>query len=314
MQAEPHTSNIINPNDEWERKVRVIIDLGYSWPNEKKPAKERQGAVVKQISNFVEQVKKHQDKYNLPPLLCCGKGVAEVKDRLDKLSPFVMCDTTDVFDREVNDNITYIYLSPDADEFLDISKGCPMLDSSYSAATATTITANGTTQISINEAICASAAAPAAFNEDVVGAQPGNSEKVVFIVGGIVDRAVKQNRSKSRAMEKQVKSAQLPLGDDNGQPLNIDTVLTMLYYWFAFDLKDRQQEEKLEISTNIAPEQQPRNDENSIASTIVDAANMSHRHTSNKQKDRSGSFIAARHCAFYEHRQRHPNQPPHILK
>jgi hypothetical protein len=106
----------------------------------------------------------------------------------------------------------------------------------------------------------------------------------------------------------------LPLGDDNGQPLNIDTVLTMLYYWFAFDLKDRQQEEKLEISTNIAPEQQPRNDENSIASTIVDAANMSHRHTSNKQKDRSGSFIAARHCAFYEHRQRHPNQPPHILK
>jgi hypothetical protein len=243
--------------------------------------------------------------------------VAEVKDRLDKLSPFVMCDTTDVFDREVNDNITYIYLSPDADEFLDISKGCPMLDSSYSAVTATTIAANGTTQISINESID-SAAAPAAFNEDVVGAptafQPGNSEKVVFIVGGIVDRAVKQNRSKSRAMEKQVKSAQLPLGDDNGQPLNIDTVLTMLYYWFAFDLKDRQQEEKLEISTNIAPEQQPRNDENSIASTIVDAANMSHRHTSNKQKDRSGSFIAARHCAFYEHRQRHPNQPPHILK
>jgi hypothetical protein len=257
----------------------VIVDLSYDWPKEARPAKERQGAVVKQMTNFAELLRSKRgtlqgppapvicsgtgaraimEKKSFPPVICSGAGVRAIKEKLSNLSPQVETSEVDVLAKIYRPR-RLVYLSPDADEFLDTSKGWP--------------------------------------------------KSTVFVVGGLVDRKVKRGRSKARAEQLrrlsppvapvgeegaadeeraegercEVSCVQLALtGDDLGAPLNVDTVLSILFYWWAFDAKARQEADPPGGGGGGGLEVE-------------------------------GAFAAAAHCALFEHRQRHPNQGKHTL-
>ena len=194
----------------------IVLDVSYSWPSEKRPAKERQRAVVAQVRNFLECATPADGAGSEPLLYVCGAGVREIRAQLEELGSAVAVSEQDIVSlaggdgggggggaadvddgsggdsfngagaHEIADS-NVRFLSPDADEWLDADKGYP------------------------------------AF---------------VFVVGALVDRKVKRGRSKLRAEKTGIRAIQLPLSDgsdsDNppdGTPLNIDTVLCMLHYW-----------------------------------------------------------------------------------
>jgi len=236
-------------------RTRIAVDLGYEWPKEARPAKERQGAVVRQLANFIQIVDKHDRGDDFPAVKVLGAGVVAVRDKLASLGPRVESDTADVFDGYSD----LVYLSPDADEFLDTTRGWPF------------------------------------------GERP-----VTIVVGGLVDRKQKRGRSLRRAGEhagRSVRCVQLPLTSDNlGAPLNIDTVLTMLYYWWAFE--------------TLAPANAPANapEASAAASGAGTTAGAGAAAVSPAVSPAvSQAFARARYCALHEHTQRHPNQGKHIL-
>jgi hypothetical protein len=244
----------------------VCVDLGYKWPSEARPAKERQGAVATQLANFVGVVTQ-KDGADFR-VRVCGQGTAAILPKLEALAPVVEVDPNDLFDSllSADRDEDVIYLSPDADEFLDTTQGWPFR----------------------------------------------SERRVVFVVGGIVDRKVKRGRSAKRAEEaraqgRTVRAAQLPLAaQDTGAPLNIDTVLTMLFYWWAFDEKSRAAESSYPRSVRsngLDDGTRPRS-----AGADADTAP-----SENAGVKVGCTFAAARHCAMFEHRQRHPQQGKHIL-
>jgi hypothetical protein len=114
----------------------ILLDLGYEWPSETRPAKERQNAVVKQLQNYVEVVRARSDGFTteeFPSILCCGRGVISLSERLRNLEPFVGATERNV-DEVVGISPTrlsqrhpvdVVYLSPDSSDFVDTTKGFP---------------------------------------------------------------------------------------------------------------------------------------------------------------------------------------------
>jgi hypothetical protein len=247
-------------------KPLVVIDLGYLWPAESGPARERQRAVTRQLSVFFELRARHST-VNFSPIKVCGAGVAAISERLDGFGHDVSHSTIDLF--EMFDNSDLIYLSPDAEEFLDTSQGWPL---------------------------------------NLRG------EPLVFIIGGIIDRKVKRGKSQRRACSHQVRALQLPLGDANGDPLNIDTVLTMLFYWKAFEdsaVSSRGVQSELHKSdARIIELSESLSRGMHVSAVRPDAS------TGSSVEARSammGPFERARLCALHEHTTRHPNQGKHVL-
>jgi hypothetical protein len=285
--------------------ARVCVDLGYSWPSEARPAKERQGAVATQLANFVNVVQRHAAATATAgsfKVCVCGPGTAAIAEKLLALAPVVEVDARDLFDSTSSGDAEaedIVYLSPDANDFLDTSQGWPRSGS--------------------------------------------GSRRVVFVVGGIVDRKVKHGRSAKRAADASqanngattsaassasganggstVRAVQLPLAaDDLGAPLNIDTVLTMLFYWKTFDDQARAA------------------DSSSGGATVGECAGDREEggRGGGGGRGRGGeggggggggggaagissavavgeAFEKARHCAMFEHWQRHPQQGKHIF-
>lgn len=190
---EAQTATIVEtPHRDDRRGLQIFLDVGYDWPQETRPRKERQGALIKQLANFLEVCDSKKNLGIGVSVRVSGSGVTAIEDRLVALgglypSSEISWDSSDTFFRSSE----LIYLSPDAEEVLDTSRGFP------------------------------------------TGA--------AFVVGGLVDRKVKRGRSLKRASDCGIRSAQLNLpGDYKGAPLNIDTVLSILYYWKAFDSVDSQ--------------------------------------------------------------------------
>lgn len=364
-------------------RISVVLDLGYPWPKELRPAKERKGAVVKQLENFVtvlkdqeqrgfgtmhlippppspkpqlvppEEVEVTTDKENssmlykcqkvrFPAVCCSGCGAADIAGKLSTLSPWVTVESEREFfqadvdkSQERSKKRVVLYLSPDAGSVLNTTQGFPM---------------------------------------------SGCDEHVTFVVGGLVDRKVKRGRSKARAEavhellakksyaegsevkeanemkneadygERDVKTTtptsrlcnkigqpasvsatapsrpiceedvkvlavQLPLGEDCGAPLNIDTVLTMLLYW------QRLSEEK-----GMEDLAEPAAAEGSMASPPRSSDPNNHPGgalcrwaipvplSGGAQGISVGhAFAEARRRALAEHAIRHPNQGKHVL-
>jgi len=291
--------------------TRVCVDLGYAWPSEARPAKERQGAVATQLANFAEIVKKHTtDSSSGFKVHVCGPGTTAISDKLRMLAPVIEVEPSDLFDSSLQSSdevVDYLYLSPDAEEFLDTSRGWPRSD--------------------------------------------GSGRRVVLVVGGIVDRKVKRGRSTKRVADVQVRpradasvpnsnvssstvrAVQLPLvADDLGAPLNIDTVLTMLYYWKVFDGRDRVLEVDGSRKSSSSGSSSGCNSNSNNGSTIPKCSSSGSTHIARSSSDSSAeatsepqtlastpvmavgkAFEAARHCAMYEHQQRHPQQGKHLL-
>lgn len=336
-----------------QQRVSVVVDLGFPWPNEAGPAKERKTAVVKQLGNFVRDVLEphtaaaaatassssstpttfycRSTPLSFPLVRCCGVGVVDVAARLAPLSPWVNVQSEDFFSRNSNggesstpkqpstssSSAVILYLSPDAEAVLDTRWGFPK---------------------------------NAASGFGSGGGSGSGGQSVTLVVGGLVDRKVKRGRSKARAtaiatqqrrrrpkeapaepvdgdgddgdnnsdgvvggggsvdgeydeMEcgrgrgEQVIAVQLPLGDDCGAPLNIDTVLAMLFYWQHFS--DNEFVDQGVISPSSA---------SSSWALPIEALGGDA-----KDAPVGEAFAAAYHRAMAEHKLRHPNQGRHIL-
>ena len=293
--------------------ARVCVDLGYAWPSEARPARERQGAVATQLANFADVVKKHAAECSSDfRVQVCGPGTTAIAGKLRVLAPVIEVESQDLFDSSLqgsDENVDYLYLSPDAEEFLDTSHGWPRSDLS--------------------------------------------GRRVVLVVGGIVDRKVKRGRSAKRAAEVQqlssadskasefdsaasaaeakapsaapsvsasstVRAVQLPLtADDLGAPLNIDTVLTMLFYWKIFDDRARADDTNGSSSSGSANSSSSSASGSSSGSSGEPSPAGGRKETATSELPPilavGKSFEAARHCAMFEHRQRHPQQGKHVL-
>ena len=345
--------------------VSVVVDLGFPWPKEAGPAKERKTAVVKQLTNFVRDVLKshtaaasasssspshsstssstasiHFQRMSpcFPPVRCCGVGAADVAARLAPLSPWVTVRGEDFFgcfsanntasnkpsgDESSTSNqpppspkSVILYLSPEAEAVLDTRWGFPRNS------------ANGS------------------------GRDDGGGQSVILVVGGLVDRKVKRGRSRARAAAiaaqgrrteeapaeptdgnygggfaggghaakkcsggggEQVVAVQLPLGDDCGAPLNIDTVLIMLFYWYHFS--DEKAVGQGVLSGSMLPPPQPPGvpPPSSLLPLSPWALPIEVLGGGAKEAPVGEAFAAARHRAMAEHKLRHPNQGRHIL-
>ena len=249
---------------------RVIVDLGYPWPSEARPAKERQTAVVKQLGNFTK-LARERPELSFPAIEVRGCGVAAIETKLAELAPTVICSPLDLFEDCNSSDV--LYLSPDGEGFLNTQTGFHGITSSTSD--------NGLT--------CEERSSP------------------VYVIGGIVDRKVKRGRSLARAVEQSVRAVQLPLlPTDIGSPLNIDTVLTMLYYWCAFDKVESAEAPK--DGLGAADEIQKGGELFGPTKSVADGSSAA-----SGDLPVSASFSRARHCALHEHHTRHPNQGKHLL-
>jgi hypothetical protein len=218
-----------DPGGDSSGEVTFVCDLQYSFPNERRPRREKIGALANQLANFWEWQQNQCDTHNSttrkkPGLIMLvhleqdDDAVTEILDRLQQLEDeprsanvatkdgtLLCCQsdnhqriiktTTDPLKQVTNAmNGKAIYLSPDAET---------VLSSSSSSSTS-----------------------------------PNNEGKVhdlsCIIVGGIIDRKnISQYRSLSRALELDIPAARWPMPTDwnPNEPLNIDCILQGMQSW-----------------------------------------------------------------------------------
>jgi len=278
-------------SDSQGTRPRLVLDLGYEWPAEARPARERQNAVVKQLHNFVDIVRTSQlegsthKSLRYPSVTCCGTGVSAVAARLEDLSPHVTC---------TENNVSTVFTGGSKRAAAPSGAACG--DDAFPGGAAEGSACAREELRECEEAL--------RFNAEVVYLSPdapeildttqGYPRNTIFVVGGIVDRKVKRGRSAKRATDLKLRSVQLPLSSEQtGSPLNIDTVFSLLFYWWAFD---------------NAPSS------NFKTSPSADArALTSSRDRLSDEAGVGDAYFKARHCALHEHNTRHPNQGKHVL-
>ena len=178
----------------------LICDVGYGFPKEKKPRREKINAVTRQIVNFLEwQVKEGKEDSNkvLAAVKIVGcqdeatKLVLEERTKTllktDSMPSHVLftCDPLDVVCNPAgNGERKPIYLSPDAEEALDPAKRPPSL----------------------------------------------------VVIGMLIDRRVQPNRSRDRALGLNLTPQRWALGEcfteiNPNEPLNVDCVLEGMQQW-----------------------------------------------------------------------------------
>ncbi|CAJ1953469.1 unnamed protein product [Cylindrotheca closterium] len=179
----------------------LICDVGYGFPKEKKPRREKVNAVTRQIVNFLEwQVEASENDPNKPLALVKVVGCHDnhtrsvLEDRTkallktDKLPSHVVftCNSLeDVCSPENNTTTKYIYLSPDAEEAVDPAKRPPS----------------------------------------------------TVIIGMLIDRRVQPNRSRDRALGLDFTPQRWALGEcfaeiNPKEPLNVDCILEGMQQWW----------------------------------------------------------------------------------
>lgn len=180
----------------------LICDVGYGFPKEKKPRRERVNAVTRQIVNFLEwqvEATKNDPTKSLALLRVVGcqdeatKSVLEDRTKAllktTKLPSHLVftCDSLEeVCSPDKIDAAKPIYLSPDAEEAVDPAKRPPSL----------------------------------------------------VIIGMLIDRRVQPNRSKDRALGLDFTPQRWALGEcfteiNPNEPLNVDCVLEGMQQWYV---------------------------------------------------------------------------------
>lgn len=178
----------------------LICDVGYGFPNEKKPRREKVNAVTRQIVNFLEwqiEAAKSDSSKSLATVEVVGcqdeatKSLLEDRMKtllkLDSLPPHVSvtCECLEeVCNPEKNSENKAIYLSPDVEEAMD----------------------------------------------------PEQRPPSIVIIGMLIDRRVQPNRSRNRAIGLDFTPQRWALGEcfsgiNPHEPLNVDCVLEGMQQW-----------------------------------------------------------------------------------
>lgn len=179
----------------------LICDVGYGFPKEKKPRREKVNAVTRQIANFLEwQI----DVFNCDPkkslaivkvVGCQDEAIKSVLEgrmkallKIETLPSHVVftCNSLEEVCSDKNNISKPIYLSPDAEEAVDPTKRPPS----------------------------------------------------TVIVGMLIDRRVQPNRSRDRALGLDFKPQRWALGEcfaeiNPNEPLNVDCVLEGMQQWYV---------------------------------------------------------------------------------
>jgi hypothetical protein len=225
----------------------VVLDLGYDLPKEKRPRTAAIRALVKQVENFHTTLvyetavseKGDTGPFAMPKfdfnLHLCGKLVPLLSPSWAKGEMLQHSDVTlreqSVFDESEYASRAIIYLSPDAEELLDVSGGLP----DAIICVGGLIDRRAKNMRSLKRAIAGSDG-PSVSAEQEEGKEGKEKQEEQDEQEGQDEQAEHEPNPSSAAVSN-IRAYRLPLleeyfsDEDASVPLNIDTVLELLMRW-----------------------------------------------------------------------------------